>query len=85
MKTLFKTFSIVCIVLALGMTSCSKNDDSPPPPTTEELLAHKWFLVKRQDLSTSPPTDMIANACEKDSYFDFHPMVIWPLNFFALI
>ncbi|MEZ4792125.1 MAG: hypothetical protein R2783_01195 [Gelidibacter sp.] len=69
MKTLFKTFSMILIALVLGIFSCSKDDG--PPPTTAELLAHKWFLVKRQDLSTSPPTVFMADACGRKTSNNF--------------
>ncbi|MEZ4793400.1 MAG: lipocalin family protein [Gelidibacter sp.] len=71
MKTLFKKISIVLIVLASGMSSCSKSDDSPPPPTTAELLAHKWFIVKQEDSSTTPPTVIVADACAQTGYYNF--------------
>ncbi|MEZ4793399.1 MAG: lipocalin family protein [Gelidibacter sp.] len=70
MKTLFKKISILLIVLASGMSSCSKNDDSPPP-TTAELLTNKWFLVKQEDLSTTPPTVYVADACEQNGNLNF--------------
>ncbi|MEZ4792124.1 MAG: lipocalin family protein [Gelidibacter sp.] len=83
MKTHFKTFSIVLIVLTLGITSCSK-DDGPPPPTTAELLAHKWFVVKVEELTTAPPTVYVADACGQNSYFDFQPNGNFKLKFFGL-
>jgi len=72
MKTFSQTYRITFVLLLfLSFSSCSNDDDSAPEPTTEELLANKWFLKITEDLSATPPTSTVANACQQNTYFNF--------------
>lgn len=71
MKKIFKKFSIALILLAIVSTSCTKDDDIPTQPTKADLLAHKWYYVQQEDLSTTPPTVTVSDACGQTSYFNF--------------
>ncbi|WP_418508718.1 lipocalin family protein [Corallibacter sp.] len=76
MKTFMKPLNAFIIVISMiSLFSCSNDDDVlilPPEPTTQELLANKWYLEKRVNTSTTPPTTYEANDCEKNTYFDFN-------------
>ncbi len=71
MKTTPKVYSLLLVLLLfVAASSCSNKDDdnnSPPEPTVAELLAHKWFLFKREVNGTV----QLADACIEQTYLDF--------------
>ncbi|APY10868.1 hypothetical protein BWZ22_06280 [Seonamhaeicola sp. S2-3] len=72
MKTLIKNYKLLFVlVLLTSFFSCSSDDDATEP-TTAELLAHKWFIVKQVDNSTTPVTEFIADECEQNIYYNFY-------------
>lgn len=74
MKTLFQTYRFaIVLILLFPFSSCSSDDDSTPEPTTEELLANQWFLKTLEDLTVTPSTIEVADACEQNSYYNFLP------------
>lgn len=53
------------------LTSCSNKDDdnNPPPPTVAELLAHKWFYLKRENSGGTIIEQ--ADPCSGQTFLDF--------------
>ena len=72
MKTTTSTLRLIIVLfLMASLNSCSnKDDDNPPPaPTVAELLAHKWFFLKRENSGGTVIKQ--ADACTGQTFLDF--------------
>ncbi|SFC98277.1 lipocalin family protein [Algibacter pectinivorans] len=72
MKTVFKNYKLLVVLLLMtSFCACSSDDNKEDEPTVTELLENKWFAAGVWDTTTNPETYEEANDCTRNIYLNF--------------